>query len=113
MTLRISGKINFKTKFLSLMTYILQWNWQTIVIGATFLSFLLFTKYIVRTPNFCNTIYLVEGCELVSDSHIFLGAGKKEQEALLGACNCPTDLCYSVHLFCVYNPCRTERCCNC
>ncbi|KAL2489241.1 Sulfate transporter 1.3 [Forsythia ovata] len=28
------------------------WNWQTIVIGATFLGFLLFAKYIVRLPNF-------------------------------------------------------------
>ena len=30
----------------------LQWNWQTIVIGATFLIFLLLAKYIVRDSIF-------------------------------------------------------------
>jgi uracil-DNA glycosylase len=56
---------------------------------------------------------MLEACELFSDSDIFWGAGKKEQEVLLGACNCSIDICYSVHLFCVYNPCRQERRCNC
>ncbi|KAF2291510.1 hypothetical protein GH714_024986 [Hevea brasiliensis] len=44
------------------------WNWQTIVIGVSFLAFLIFAK-------------------------------GKEQEILLGACNCTTDICYSVDLF--------------
>lgn len=56
---------------------------------------------------------MLKACELFSDSDIFWGAGKKEQEVLLGACNCSIDICYSVHLFCVYNPCRKERRWNC
>lgn len=34
----------------------MQWNWETIVIGVTFLAFLLVAKYIVRIPtsSLCN-----------------------------------------------------------
>jgi hypothetical protein len=45
----------FETTFFHYVvaTTIKQWNWQTILIGASFLGFLLFTKYIVRqTSNY-------------------------------------------------------------
>lgn len=35
----------------SCVTKFWQWNWQTIVIGASFLTFLIVAKYIVRSPN--------------------------------------------------------------
>lgn len=38
---------------------LLQWNWQTIVIGVAFLSFLLFAKYIVRISLASCNCYLV------------------------------------------------------
>jgi hypothetical protein len=34
--------------------YLLQWNWQTILIGVSFLAFLLVAKYIVRQYITCS-----------------------------------------------------------
>lgn len=49
-------------------------------------------------------------------SHYFMmihGSGKEEPEILLGASNCPVDICYSLYSFCILNTCRQAWCCNC
>jgi sulfate transporter 1, high-affinity len=43
----------------------IQWNWQTILIGASFLIFLMVAKYIVRHSITCSQISSLQSMTLV------------------------------------------------
>ena len=91
----------------------LQWNWQTIVIGAVFLAFLLFAKFIVRFSSLNSSIFIFNMTYAVCFTlkKLFI-TGKEEEDVILGASNCPFDISHSVHSFRVSNSCRKERSSN-
>ncbi|URE39537.1 STAS domain, partial [Musa troglodytarum] len=71
-----------KTDIVSVMKSVwgsvhLGWKWQTILLGTAFLAFLLSANYIVRSRS---------------------GEEEEEEELVLGACHCPTDLCHPVQI---------------
>lgn len=50
----------------------LQWNWQTILIGASFLAFLLLAKYIVSKFSSCFRVNIVKICHHFLESNEIL-----------------------------------------
>lgn len=92
----------------------MQWNWQTILIGASFLTFLLTSKLIVRNYIYLLNYQIVYSFLYESDiSWLGYGTGEKEQETVLGSGGCTVDISYHFHLLCLHNPSRQTRSPNC
>ncbi|KAK3012070.1 hypothetical protein RJ639_011963 [Escallonia herrerae] len=76
---QLKGFLGIKkfTKNTDIISVMHSWNWQTIVIGATFLAFLLFAKYIVRLPIL---IYTNKHFIFLHGSYMICEQGKKNKK---------------------------------
>jgi len=85
----------------------LQWNWQTILISASFLIFLLISKFIVihRTID-CNLLLISISLFLYD---LLIKTGEEKQETVLDSSYCSVSICHHFNLLRLHNPSRQER----
>ena len=102
----VFSSVSFTFSISSHVCHCLQWNWRTILIGISFLIFLLVCKFIVSLQ----TIHCCLSLIYVFLSDLLIQTGQEEQETVLDSGRRAVAISYYFHLLCLHNPSRQERC---